>query len=245
MVKNEKVVFTDAYTKAWEPSGKPFMTAIVTFEDEGGKTRYTARALHWTAEDAKTHEEMGFHEGWGLCADQLAALAKRSSASPRSTAAPSRGGPPSPRIHRPHSAIPKGSAMDTHVQPPSKSARWTGYVISGLVILFLLFDGGIKLVPLEIVTQTSGEIGLPTDPSFARLLGILTLIGVVLYAMPQTAVLGAILLTGYMGGAIATHLRIDSPLFSHTLFGVYLGLLIWGGLYLREPRLRALIPFRR
>ena len=127
----------------------------------------------------------------------------------------------------------------------SKAARWTGYAMSGLVILFLLFDGGIKLVPLEIVTQTSGEIGLPTDPSFARLLGILTLIGVVLYAMPQTAVLGAILLTGYMGGAIATHLRIDSPLFSHTLFGVYLGLLIWGGLYLREPRLRALIPFRR
>ena len=88
--------------------------------------------------------------------------------------------------------------------------------MSGLVILFLLFDGGIKLVPLEIVTQTSGEIGLPTDASFARLLGILTLIGVVLYAIPQTAVLGAILLTGYMGGAIATHLRIDSPLFSHT-----------------------------
>ena len=136
--------------------------------------------------------------------------------------------------------------MDTTAQPAaSKAARWTGYVMSGLVILFLLFDGGIKLVPLEIVTQTSGEIGLPTDPSNARLLGILTLIGVVLYAIPQTAVLGAILLTGYMGGAIATHLRIDSPLFSHTLFGVYLGLLIWGGLYLREPRLRALIPFRR
>ena len=135
--------------------------------------------------------------------------------------------------------------MDTHVQPPSKSARWAGLIMSGLVILFLLFDGGIKLVPLEIVMQTSGEIGLPTDASFARLLGILTLIGVVLYAIPQTAVLGAILLTGYRGGAIATHLRIDSPLFSHTLFGVYLGLLIWGGLYLREPRLRALIPFRR
>jgi hypothetical protein len=136
--------------------------------------------------------------------------------------------------------------MDTMAHPAaSNAARWTGFVMSGLVILFLLFDGGIKLVPLEIVTQTSGEIGLPTDPSFARLLGVLTLIGVVLYAIPQTAVLGAILLTGYMGGAIATHLRIDSPLFSHTLFGVYLGVLIWGGLYLREPRLRALIPFRR
>jgi hypothetical protein len=135
--------------------------------------------------------------------------------------------------------------MDTHAQSVSKSARWTGLVMSGLVILFLLFDGGIKLVPLEIVTQTSGEIGLPTDASFARLLGILTLIGVVLYAIPRTSVLGAILLTGYMGGAIATHLRIGSPLFSHTLFGVYLGLLIWGGLYLRDPRLRALIPFSR
>jgi len=136
--------------------------------------------------------------------------------------------------------------MDTIAQPAaSNGARWTGTVMSGLVILFLLFDGGIKLVPLEIVTETSGQIGLPTDPSFARLLGILTLIGVVLYAVPRTAVLGAILLTGYMGGAIATHLRIDSPLFSHTLFGVYLGVLIWGGLYLREPRLRALIPIRR
>ena len=136
--------------------------------------------------------------------------------------------------------------MNAIAQPAaSKAARWTGYAMSGLVILFLLFDGGIKLVPLEIVTQTSGEIGLPTDASFARLLGILTLIGVVLYAIPRTSVLGAILLTGYMGGAIATHLRIGSPLFSHTLFGVYLGLLIWGGLYLRAPRLRALIPFRR
>jgi uncharacterized protein YndB with AHSA1/START domain len=77
VVKNEKIVFTDAYTRAWEPSAKPFMTAIVTFADEGGKTRYTARALHWNAADRKTHEEMGFHEGWGRCADQLAALAAK------------------------------------------------------------------------------------------------------------------------------------------------------------------------
>ena len=77
VVENERLVFTDAYTTAWEPSGKPFMTVILTFEDEGGKTRYTARALHWTAEDKKTHEEMGFHVGWGICADQLAALAAK------------------------------------------------------------------------------------------------------------------------------------------------------------------------
>ena len=75
VVKNEKLVFTDAYTAGWMPSAKPFMTAIITFEDEGGKTRYTARARHWTAEDKTAHEKMGFHEGWGLCTDQLAALA--------------------------------------------------------------------------------------------------------------------------------------------------------------------------
>jgi uncharacterized protein YndB with AHSA1/START domain len=71
-VKNERLVFTDAYTSAWQPSEKPFMTAILTFEDEGGKTRYTARALHWTVADRETHEKMGFHEGWGAVTDQLA-----------------------------------------------------------------------------------------------------------------------------------------------------------------------------
>jgi uncharacterized protein YndB with AHSA1/START domain len=77
VVPNEKIVFTDAYTEAWMPSEKPFFTGIITFEDEGGKTRYTAVARHWTAEDRKAHEEMGFHEGWGQCADQLAELAKK------------------------------------------------------------------------------------------------------------------------------------------------------------------------
>jgi uncharacterized protein YndB with AHSA1/START domain len=77
VVPNERLVVTDAYTTAWEPSEKPFMTAIVTFEDEGGQTRYTARARHWTQADRETHEKMGFHEGWGQCADQLAALVAR------------------------------------------------------------------------------------------------------------------------------------------------------------------------
>jgi uncharacterized protein YndB with AHSA1/START domain len=75
VVPNERLVFTDAYTAAWEPSGKPFMTVVVTFEDVGGKTRYTARVRHWSVEDREAHEKMGFHEGWGRCADQLAALA--------------------------------------------------------------------------------------------------------------------------------------------------------------------------
>jgi uncharacterized protein YndB with AHSA1/START domain len=77
IVPNEKLVFTDAYTGDWAPGGgKPFMTAIITFEDEGGKTRYTARARHWSREDLETHEKMGFHQGWGLCADQLTELAQ-------------------------------------------------------------------------------------------------------------------------------------------------------------------------
>ena len=74
VVENERLVFTDAYVAAWEPSAKPFMTVILTFEPEGGGTRYTARVRHWTEEDRAAHEKMGFHEGWGLCADQLAAL---------------------------------------------------------------------------------------------------------------------------------------------------------------------------
>jgi uncharacterized protein YndB with AHSA1/START domain len=76
VVKNERLVFTDAFTKAWEPSEKPFMIGVLTFEDQGGKTRYTARVGHWTVEDRKRHEEMGFHQGWGLCTEQLEALAK-------------------------------------------------------------------------------------------------------------------------------------------------------------------------
>jgi len=77
VVENERLVFTDAFVSAWEPSAKPFMTAIVTFADENGGTRYTARVLHWTVADREEHERMGFHQGWGQCADQLAALAAR------------------------------------------------------------------------------------------------------------------------------------------------------------------------
>jgi uncharacterized protein YndB with AHSA1/START domain len=74
VVKNQRLVFTDAYTEAWEPSARPFMTVTVTLENVGGKTRYTARVQHWTVADREEHEKMGFHDGWGKCADQLAAL---------------------------------------------------------------------------------------------------------------------------------------------------------------------------
>ncbi len=76
VVKNERLVTTDAYTRAWEPSEKPFMTLVLTFENEGGKTRYTARVRHWSAADREAHEKMGFHEGWGRATDQLEALVK-------------------------------------------------------------------------------------------------------------------------------------------------------------------------
>lgn len=127
----------------------------------------------------------------------------------------------------------------------SGRAYWTSWIISGLLILFLAFDAVIKLFPLEVVTQTMAELGWPATASMARLLGVLTLICTILYAIPRTSVLGAILLTGYLGGAIATHIRIGNPLFSHTLFGVYLGIMAWGALYLRDPRVRALLPLRR
>ena len=129
--------------------------------------------------------------------------------------------------------------MDTQT---SKGALWTGRIMSGLVIVFLLVDGAIKLVPLDIVTETSAQLGLPATVAMARTLGILTIVSTLLYTIPRTSVLGAILLTGYLGGAIATHLRIGSPLFTHVLFGFYLGVLIWGGLWLRDERVRRLIP---
>jgi hypothetical protein len=137
------------------------------------------------------------------------------------------------------------SAIHTAETSVSKNAYRAGWAISGLLILFLAFDGAIKLVPLDIVTQTMGELGWPTTVSMARTLGVLTLACTILYAIPRTAVFGAILLTAYLGGAIATHVRIGNPLFSHTLFGVYLGVMAWGGLYLRDERLRALIPLGR
>jgi hypothetical protein len=133
--------------------------------------------------------------------------------------------------------------LSFHDAKTAKAALWTGRVMSGLVILFLIFDGAIKLVPLDIVIETSKQFEIPAH--LARALGVTTLACTALYAWPRTSVLGAILLTGYLGGAIYTHLRIGNPLFSHTLFGVYLGLLIWGGLYLRDARLRALIPLAR
>lgn len=131
----------------------------------------------------------------------------------------------------------------TDAPPVGGGTLWTGRILSALVTLFLLFDGAIKVMALPVVEDTMAALGYPPGLGFG--LGVLTLAIAALYAFPRTAVLGAVLLTGLLGGAMATHLRVGSPLFSHLLFGLYLGLLAWGGLWLRDPALRALIPLRR
>jgi len=114
--------------------------------------------------------------------------------------------------------------------------------MSAVPILFLLFDSVIKLMKIDAVVKGFRELGY--SPDIAVGIGTLLLVCVILYAIPQSSVLGAILLTGYLGGAIATQVRVGNPLFSHVLFPTYVGALIWGGLYLREGRLRALLPLR-
>jgi hypothetical protein len=121
----------------------------------------------------------------------------------------------------------------------SSRARLAGRILSGLAIAFLTFDVAIKLIPNEMARQ--GTVLLGWQPHHVPIIGTLGLICLVLYAIPRTAPVGAILWTGYLGGAIATHLRIDNPLFSHILFPTYVAALLWGGLYLRDPRVRALI----
>lgn len=130
--------------------------------------------------------------------------------------------------------------------PPGKGQLIAGRVLSGLVILFLLFDAGLKLVsPETAIKYSPPDLGWPLEVGTMYLLGTLLLIPTLLYIWPRTAILGAILITAYLGGAVATHVRINSPLFSHILFGIYLGLMLWGGLWLRDPRVRALIPLSK
>jgi len=116
--------------------------------------------------------------------------------------------------------------------------------MSGLVIAFTLFDAAMKLVPLDVVIEATGALGYSPTRELARGLGVVLLICTLLYAVPRTAILGAILLTAYMGGTVAAHLRVGNPLFTHMLFGAYLAVLAWGGLFLRDTRLRLLVPLR-
>jgi DoxX-like family len=120
----------------------------------------------------------------------------------------------------------------------------TGWILSCLAILFLVMDSTMKLLAMPVVLEAGAALGLVGAP-MARELGAILMVCTILYAAPRTAVLGAILLTGFLGGAVAAHLRAGDPLFSHVLFGVYLGVVVWAGIYLRDANLRMLVPTRK
>lgn len=124
----------------------------------------------------------------------------------------------------------------------SKKQLWVGRVLSGLAVLFLLFDGIMKFF-MDKLPPEALEAGAALQWPIEKmpLVGTILLICTVLYVIPRTAVLGAVLLTGYLGGAIASHVRVGNPLFSHTLFPIYIAILIWLGLYLRDARVEAMI----
>ena len=124
----------------------------------------------------------------------------------------------------------------------SRSALWTSRVITGVVALLLAFDAGIKLIQAKPAIEGSAQLGF--GPTQVLVIGVVALVCLVLYLVPRTAPLGAVLWTGYFGGAVVTHLRVGNPLFTHILSGVYVSTLIWVSLYLRDPRVRALLGKR-
>jgi hypothetical protein len=131
--------------------------------------------------------------------------------------------------------------MSVAIEAGPSATVWIGRVLSGLAVAFLVLDSAMKLVPLQPVTETMQGLGFEATNGLARFLGILLLVCTALYAAPRTALFGAILLTGYLGGAIAVQLRAGNPLFSHILFGGYIGILIWAGLIARNGDVRSLL----
>lgn len=125
-----------------------------------------------------------------------------------------------------------------------RAMRGIGIGLTILAALFWIMDAGMKLAGLPQVAETMGPLGWPADRGTILTLGLIQAVSLVLYLIPRSSVLGAVLLTGYLGGAIATHLRVGSPLPSHTMFGVYVGLVTWGGLWLRDAALRRVFPVR-
>ena len=128
--------------------------------------------------------------------------------------------------------------MQSDTGAVSKKKLWTGRILSALGILFLLFDSVIHLMVIQPVVDAFKQLGYPVDVAVP--LGIIELVCLIIYVIPRTSILGAVLLTGYLGGAVATQVRVSAPLFSTELFPIYIGVLIWGGLYLRDERLRTL-----
>jgi hypothetical protein len=133
--------------------------------------------------------------------------------------------------------------LQTSLESPSKAAMWTGRIISGFITAFMIFDGAIHILRPAPVAEAFAKLNFPLR--FATPLAIIELFCLLLYVIPRTAVLGAILLTGYYGGAVAIQMPTGNSLFGEILFPVYFGILLWAGIYLRDERLRALIPFRR
>jgi len=133
--------------------------------------------------------------------------------------------------------------MGTQAASASKARVWTGRITSGLATLFLLVDSIMKVMKAPVAVQATIQLGYPEGTVFG--IGVVLLVSTFLYVIPRTSVLGAVLLTGYLGGAIATQVRVGNPLFSYVLFPVYVAVLIWGGLFLRDGQLRALFSFRR
>jgi len=131
--------------------------------------------------------------------------------------------------------------MPVEVQAATPAVLWTGRILSGLAVAFLVMDAGMKLVPIKPVIDAMQELGFNGGDALARGLGVLLLACTLLYAFPRTAPLGALLLTGYLGGAMAVQLRAGNPWFSHILFGGYIGLMLWAGLLLRSSELRGLL----
>lgn len=125
----------------------------------------------------------------------------------------------------------------------STKRLWAGRIVTAIPVLFLLFDAVIKFAQIAPVRESFAQLGYPER--LAPIIGALALAGLILYLIPRTSVLGAILLTAYLGGAVATHVRVGNPLVTHALFPTYVALLLWGGLWLRDDRLRALLPLRR
>lgn len=143
----------------------------------------------------------------------------------------------------PDSAIVASRAATPSVAVSTRANRYVGRALSILAVLFLALDAVGKLLRLAPVVEGGAALGFSADATFA--LGVILAASVLVYVVPRSAVLGAVLLTGYLGGAVATHLRLGNPLYSHTLFPVYVGLFVWAGLFLRDPRLRGLFPVRR
>lgn len=131
--------------------------------------------------------------------------------------------------------------MSNGIKTSTPITIWLGRVLSGIVIVFLLMDAGMKLVPIQPVIEAMQNLGFTSSPVLARTLGGLLLVCTLLYAIPRTSLFGAILLTGYLSGAIAVHVRVGSPLLSHTLFGGYIGIMLWSALILRSRNIKEIL----